>query len=61
LWILASSPGAAIAQQSETAARLDRAIAAIDRASAASTNPGMVIGITDRKQTLQIGATVTPT
>jgi D-alanyl-D-alanine carboxypeptidase len=56
LWILASSPGAAIAQQSETAVRLDRAFAAIDRALAASTNPGMVIGITDRNQTLKIGA-----
>jgi CubicO group peptidase (beta-lactamase class C family) len=42
--------------QNETAARLARAFDAIDRAAAASTTPGMVIGITDRNRTLKIGA-----
>ena len=42
--------------QNDTAARLARAFDAIDRAAAASTAPGMVIGITDRSHTLRIGA-----
>lgn len=47
---------ALVAQQTDTAARLVRAFEAIDRAAAASTNPGMVIGFTDRNHTLKIGA-----
>jgi len=42
--------------QSDQAARLERAFAAIDKAFAASTNPGAVIAITDRNRTLKIGA-----
>jgi len=47
---------AAIAQPADTAARLARAFEAIDRAAAASTNAGMVIGFTDRNHTLRVGA-----
>jgi CubicO group peptidase (beta-lactamase class C family) len=56
LRLLVLLAGSVAAQQTDTAARLDRAFTAIDRALAASTNPGMVIGITDRDRTLKIGA-----
>jgi CubicO group peptidase (beta-lactamase class C family) len=42
--------------QSDTTARVARAFEAIDRVAKASTVPGMVIGITDRTRTLNIGA-----
>uniref|UniRef100_Q01N78 Beta-lactamase n=1 Tax=Solibacter usitatus (strain Ellin6076) TaxID=234267 RepID=Q01N78_SOLUE len=51
--LLALAPAFA---QNDTAARLARAFAAIDRAATASTAPGMVVGITDRTRTLKIGA-----
>jgi D-alanyl-D-alanine carboxypeptidase len=56
LVLLISLLPAALAQQTETAVRLARAFEAIDRAAAASTTPGMVIGFTDRTHTLKVGA-----
>jgi D-alanyl-D-alanine carboxypeptidase len=56
LVLLISLFPAALAQQTETAVRLARAFEAIDRAAAASTTPGMVIGFTDRTHTLKVGA-----
>ena len=41
-------------QQDDVSVRLSRTFEAIDRAAAASTMPGMVIGITDRNHTLKV-------